>query len=117
MVHRIRVQEADAPYVADAEAVEAKLFANGRSQAIRLPRQFRMPGDRVLIHREGRRLIIEPVDVIPRDANGWPVGLWEQIDALGGDDFPDIEPLPVKLLEPDEIAPLDDHEATRRGVP
>ena len=52
MVKPQRVQEPLAAYVAEADCKEAKLFANGRSQAIRLPKEFRMPGDKVLIHRE-----------------------------------------------------------------
>ncbi|MBF4990636.1 antitoxin [Methylophilus sp. QUAN] len=40
---------------------EVKLFRNNRSQAVRIPVEFELPGDRVLIHREGDKLIIEPV--------------------------------------------------------
>jgi antitoxin VapB len=40
---------------------EAKLFRNNRSQAVRIPVEFELPGDRVMIHREGGKLIIEPV--------------------------------------------------------
>ncbi|AAF84397.1 hypothetical protein XF_1588 [Xylella fastidiosa 9a5c] len=40
---------------------EAKLFRNNRSQAVRIPVEFELPGDRVLIHREGSKLIIEPI--------------------------------------------------------
>ncbi|TWB57626.1 antitoxin VapB [Rhizobium sp. ERR 922] len=40
---------------------EAKLFRNNKSQAVRIPADFELPGDRVMIHREGDRLIIEPV--------------------------------------------------------
>mgnify|MGYP000993772890 CR=1 FL=1 len=40
---------------------EARLFRNNRSQAVRIPVEFELPGDRVLIHRDGDRLIIEPV--------------------------------------------------------
>lgn len=40
---------------------EAKLFRNNRSQAVRIPVEFELPGERVMIHREGDRLIIEPV--------------------------------------------------------
>ncbi|WP_310889001.1 antitoxin [Gluconacetobacter dulcium] len=40
---------------------EAKLFRNNKSQAVRIPADFELPGERVLIHREGSRLIIEPV--------------------------------------------------------
>ncbi len=39
----------------------AKLFRNGRSQAVRLPREFRFEGDRVRVRRAGRGLLVEPV--------------------------------------------------------
>jgi antitoxin VapB len=39
---------------------EAKLFRNNRSQAVRIPAEFEFPGSRVLIHKEGNKLIIEP---------------------------------------------------------
>ena len=38
-----------------------RLFRNGRNQALRIPREFEMEGDEAVIHREGDRLIIEPV--------------------------------------------------------
>jgi antitoxin VapB len=44
-----------------AGAKEAKLFRNNRSQAVRIPVEFELPGDKVLIHRERNRLVIEPV--------------------------------------------------------
>jgi antitoxin VapB len=37
-----------------------KLFRNGRNQAVRIPREFELPGADATIRREGRRLIIEP---------------------------------------------------------
>jgi antitoxin VapB len=40
---------------------EAKLFKVGGSQAVRLPKEFRIPGDRVLIRREGDKIILEPL--------------------------------------------------------
>lgn len=39
----------------------AKLFANGRSQAVRLPLEFRFPGNAVRITRHGRGVLLEPV--------------------------------------------------------
>src|SRR5208283_5661135 len=45
---------------ATSETREAKLFRNNRSQAVRIPAEFELPGDRVLISRDGDRLIIEP---------------------------------------------------------
>ena len=44
----------------------AKLFRNGRSQAVRLPREFRFEGDRVRVRRAGLGVLVEPMfaDVI-----------------------------------------------------
>jgi antitoxin VapB len=39
----------------------AKLFRNGNSQAVRLPQEFRFPGDEVRIRKEGDAVILEPV--------------------------------------------------------
>ena len=39
----------------------AKLFKHGRSQAVRLPRAFRMPGDRVRVRRMGQAIVLEPI--------------------------------------------------------
>jgi antitoxin VapB len=40
----------------------AKIFQNGRSQAIRLPKAYRLPGTEVKISREGNRIILEPLE-------------------------------------------------------
>jgi len=37
-----------------------KLFKNGRNQAVRIPREFELPGEDAIIRKEGQRLIIEP---------------------------------------------------------
>ena len=39
----------------------ATLFTNGRNQAIRIPRDFELPGKEAVIRKEGDRLIIEPM--------------------------------------------------------
>jgi antitoxin VapB len=48
-------------------SARAKLFRNGGSQAVRLPRSCRFPDDpdEVVVRREGRRVILEPVDEWP----------------------------------------------------
>jgi antitoxin VapB len=38
----------------------AKLFMNGRSQAVRLPKEFRFEGKEVYVHREGEQVILSP---------------------------------------------------------
>lgn len=40
---------------------EARLFRNNKSQAVRIPADFEFGCERVMIHRDGERLIIEPV--------------------------------------------------------
>jgi hypothetical protein len=49
----------------------AKLFRNGRSQAVRLPKEFRFAGTEVSVRREGEAVILEPLK--PR---AWPKGYW-----------------------------------------
>jgi antitoxin VapB len=46
----------------------AKLFQNGSSQAVRLPKAFRFPGDCVRISRVGNGVLLEPVFA---DAEAW----------------------------------------------
>ncbi|MCM3417986.1 antitoxin [Sphingopyxis alaskensis] len=36
------------------------MFKNGRSQAVRIPREFELPGDEAVMRKEGERIIIEP---------------------------------------------------------
>ena len=51
----------------------AKLFWTGRSQAVRLPKEFRFDGEEVRIRRHGAAVVLEP---IPTD--------WSWLDALPG---------------------------------
>ncbi|MGC1410223.1 MAG: AbrB/MazE/SpoVT family DNA-binding domain-containing protein [Acetobacteraceae bacterium] len=37
-----------------------RLFKNGRNQAVRIPREFELPGENAVMRKEGERLIIEP---------------------------------------------------------
>lgn len=39
----------------------AKVFWSGRSQAVRLPKDFRVPGDTVRIRRNGSSVVLEPI--------------------------------------------------------
>ena len=39
----------------------ARLFRNGRNQAVRIPREFELPGDEVILYKDGEHLIVEPV--------------------------------------------------------
>lgn len=61
------------------DAGVAKLFRNGRSQAVRLPQEFRFRGDRVRIRRVGRGVLLEPM-LDPRE---W----FAELDSLGGEEL------------------------------
>jgi antitoxin VapB len=37
-----------------------KLFKNGRNQAVRIPREFELPGSDAIMRKDGERLVIEP---------------------------------------------------------
>lgn len=63
----------------------AKLFRHGRSQAVRLPKEFRMPGSEVRVSKIGDKVILEPIEKKLFDGEAF----WARIDALGGRDFPD----------------------------
>ena len=39
---------------------KVKVFMNGRNQAVRIPREFELPGEDAVMRKEGERLIIEP---------------------------------------------------------
>jgi antitoxin VapB len=39
----------------------AKIFVNGRSQAVRLPQEFRFTGSQVRVTRQGRGVLLEPL--------------------------------------------------------
>ncbi|MFG1365881.1 antitoxin [Xanthobacter sp. V7C-1B] len=75
-------------------AREVRLFRNNRSQAVRIPVEFELPGDRALISREGDRIIIEPV----RQSTGLLALLatWQPLN----EDFPTVEDKPA---EPEDI--------------
>jgi len=62
---------------------KAKLFMRGRSQAVRLPKEFRLPGKEVLVSRDGDKVILEPIEKPPFDVKAWRA----KLDALGARDF------------------------------
>jgi antitoxin VapB len=50
------------------------LFMNGRSQAVRIPKELRLPDGEVKIERWGEGLLIRPAK-----PNKWPVGFFKSI--------------------------------------
>jgi len=43
------------------ERRHVRLFRNGRNQAVRIPVEFELPCDEAIMHRDGDRLVIEPM--------------------------------------------------------
>lgn len=74
----------------------ASLFRNGRNQAVRIPVEFELPGDEVIIRKEGDHLVIAPKQ---------EQGLLEylrSLEPLGPEDaFPDIDDDHLPMREVD----------------
>ena len=70
-------------------ATFAKLFKNGQSQAVRLPKEFRFKGNMVKIRKEDDKVILEPVE-----KTEWPSGFWDIFTEDSEFEIP--EPLPSK---------------------
>jgi antitoxin VapB len=69
-----------------------KLFKNGRNQAVRIPREFELPGEEAVMRKEGERLIIEPVG---KKSLLSLLATWDPID----EEFPPIAKRPPKPVE------------------
>lgn len=69
-----------------------RLFRNGRSQAIRIPREFELEGQEAIIHKEGDKLIVQPI------RKGKLLSLLATLPPLA-EPFPDID---------DDLPDLDD---------
>lgn len=69
-----------------------RLFRNGRNQAIRIPRELELPGDEVILRREGQRLVIEPAA---------PASLLAVLATLRpiDDNWPVIDELPLRQVD------------------
>jgi antitoxin VapB len=59
----------------------AKIFVNGRSQAVRLPQEFRFSGTQVRVTRHGRGVLLEPLSPTVDD---W----FAELDRFKGEKFP-----------------------------
>jgi antitoxin VapB len=75
----------------------AKLFMHGRSQAVRLPKEFRLPGKEVRVRRFGRGVLLEPMRRSIKDIQA----IFAELDRLRSEDFlpegrPAQPPMPAK---------------------
>jgi antitoxin VapB len=90
------VSEKAAGYPVESPARHVRLFRNGANQAVRIPKEFELPGKEAIMRREGDRLIIEPASVKVQTLAELMDG-WEDMD----EPFPDVD---------EGLLPLDDIE-------
>ena len=73
----------------------ASVFWSGRSQAVRLPKEFRLGDAKVNIRKEGNLIILEPIK-----KREWPKGYWEFVTSTPHEDLElptDLPPRPFEL--------------------
>ena len=78
----------------------ARVFMSGRSQAVRLPKEFRFDVDRVIIHREGRHVVLSP------PFKDWE-DYWENGTRFTDDFYEAMEELDKEELPLEEREPFD----------
>ena len=69
-----------------------RLFKNGRNQAVRIPREFELPGKHAILRKDGERLILEPAR--PKSL----LALLAKLQPLD-ETFPPIEDRPPDAVE------------------
>ena len=69
-----------------------RVFKNGRNQAVRIPREFELPGEDAIMRKEGSRLIVEPAP---------PKSLLALLATLAplSEDFPPLRDLPPEPVD------------------
>jgi len=74
-----------------------RVFKNGRSRAVRIPKEFDFGGDEVIFRKEGEnRLVIEPVrkKMSPKE-----LVEWLRAQPALEEDFPDIDDFPPEPVD------------------
>ena len=74
-----------------------KLFRNGRNQAVRIPREFELPGTDAIMRKEGDRLLLEPA---PKNSIDRLLAALATLEDLPEhEQLPEIEDLPPEPLD------------------
>jgi antitoxin VapB len=86
-----------------AKERHVRLFRNGANQAVRIPKEFELPGKEATMRREGNRLIIELIE--PKHPKGSAAALMAALNELAklgpiDEEFPDVD---AGLLPLDDI--------------
>ena len=77
-----------------AQSKKAALFRNGRNQAVRIPKEFELPGKEVVVIKESNRLVLEPVPIKPS-----LIALLDSLKPIE-ESFPNVD---ETLLENDDV--------------
>ena len=85
----LKPMSSDAPTLPERHV---KLFRNGRNQAVRIPREFELPGEDAVIRKDGDRLILEPA---PKTSLLDVLATLDDLD----EDFPEIEDRPPEPVD------------------
>lgn len=70
----------------------AKLFKNGQSQAVRLPKAYRMPGNEVYVKKVGDAVVLLPLE------HPWET-LFESLSEFSSDFMEEREQPPMQIRE------------------
>jgi antitoxin VapB len=88
--------------LADSPVRNVSLFRNGANQAVRIPKEFELPGKQATMRRVGNRLIIDLVE--PKHPRGSAAALVAALESMK-----DWEPVLEEFPDIDEgLLPLDD---------
>ena len=83
------------------EERHVRLFRNGRSQAVRIPREFELPGEEAIIRKEDGKLIIEPAR---KKSLKNLLAYLRTLEPLGEDEqFPEIDDPPPEPFDFDDL--------------
>lgn len=80
------VSEKAADYSLESPARHVRLFRNGANQAVRIPKEFELPGKEAEIRQIGQTLVITPINA-PKNTLRALLDSWEPMD----EDFPDVD--------------------------
>jgi antitoxin VapB len=79
----------------------AKIFMHGRSQAVRLPKEFRLPGKEARVSKVGDKVILEQLEKAPFDVAAWRA----ELVAAGAREFlPEVLPEAEPPARDDDIS-------------
>ncbi len=78
---------------------KARVFRNGRSQAVRLPKEFRFAVNEVKVTRVGNGILLQPIDEDKLNIDEW----FARLDSIVADVSEDLIELPIDSLAQPEI--------------